>query len=252
MTITGFLDQTIAFECSGPLEARSASASPGEKAYQVFIPRSYSPEREWPLILFLHGAGESGSDGLLQTEFQMGSAIRRHSDLFESVVVFPQQGRSNHWTQADLQMAMACVKQTCQRWRIDRRRLMLCGVSSGATGVWSLAAREPQRFAALLVVGGMVGPSPSIPESDWVVPPVEAQPYAWLAARLRHLPIWIHHGDADPLVSVQDARLIVAALRTAGAVVRYSEWPGFGHNVWDGAFYSEEVLRWLLSQGAGQ
>lgn len=218
----------------------------------MFIPRAYSPEREWPLILFLHGAGESGSDGLLQTEFQMGSAIRRHADLFEAVVVFPQQGRSNYWAQEDLQMAMACVEQTCQRWRIDRRRLMLCGVSSGATGVWSLAAREPLSFAALLVVGGMVGPSPAIPARDAVVPPVEAHPYAWLAARLRHLPIWIHHGDADPLVSVQDARFMVAALRLAGAAVRYSEWPGFGHNVWDGAFYSEEVLRWLLRSGAGQ
>lgn len=239
MTSTGFLDQTIS---SGGLDRHEIHP------YQVYVPRSYSPEREWPLVLFLHGAGEGGEDGLLPTEFQLGSAIRRHADLFEAVVVFPQQRPASHWSRADLNLALACLEQTCRTWRIDRHRLLLCGVSSGATAAWRLAAREPQRFAGLLIVGGLVGPSPAIPAEDAVVPSNVGDPHRWLAQQLRHLPIWIHHGDADPLFPVQDARRTAAALRAEGAPMRYSELPGFGHNVWDVAFYSEAVVRWLLNQ----
>jgi len=214
----------------------------------VYVPRGYTPAWEWPLLLFLHGAGEGGHDGLLPTEFQLGSAIRRHSDLFDAIAVFPQQRPASYWSQADLSQAMACLEQTCRTWRIDRQRLLLCGVSSGATGAWSLAVREPNRFAGLLIVGGMVGPSPAIPAHEAVVPIEEGDPHLWLARRLRRLPIWIHHGDVDPVFPVEDARRTAVALRAEGATLRYSELPGFGHNVWDVAFYSEEVLRWLLSQ----
>ncbi len=108
--------------------------------------------------------------------------------------------------------------------------------------------REPDRFAGLLIVGGLVGPSPAVPASEAVVSADVGDPHRWLAGRLRRLPIWIHHGDGDPLCPVQDARRTAAALRAEGAAMRYSELPGFGHNVWDVAFYSEDVLRWLLNQ----
>lgn len=217
-------------------------------SFQVYVPRGYHPEKQWPLILFLHGAGEGGEDGLLPTEFQLGSAIRRHADLFESIAVFPQQRPSPYWNVADLDLAMRCLEQTCCSWSIDRGRLLLCGVSSGAIGAWSLAARKPDCFAALLIVSGMVGPTPAIPPDQAVAPAGVPDPHRWLAERLGPTPVWIHHGDADPLLPVQDARRVAAALRQAGTPVRYSELPGFGHNVWDVAFYSEEVIRWLLSQ----
>ncbi len=239
MMTTGFLNQTIA-----GVDLDDPDASP----YQVFVPRCYNPERQWPLVLFLHGAGEGGDDGLLPTEFQLGSAIRRHADLFKAMAVFPQQRPASYWSQADLALSLACLEQTCRTWRIDRQRLLLCGVSSGATAAWSLAARKPQLFAGLLIVGGMVGPSPAVPASEAVVPAEAGDPHRWLAQQLRQLPIWIHHGDADPLFPVQDARRTVAALKAAGAAMRYSELPGFGHNVWDVAFYSEAVLHWLLNQ----
>ena len=140
----------------------------------------------------------------------------------------------------------ACIGALVDRY--DRRRLLLCGVSSGATGAWNLAVREPSRFAGLLIVGGLVGPSPAVPASEAVVSTEVEDPHRWLAQRLRQLPIWIHHGDGDPLFPVHDARRTAAALRAEGAAMRYSELPGFGHNVWDVAFYSEEVLRWLLKQ----
>ena len=104
----------------------------GGRPYQVYVPRQYSPDRRWPVVLFLHGAGEGGGGGLLQTEFQLGSAIRRHSDLFESLAVFPQQHPCSGWGGEDLSMALACLEQTCRDYSIDHARQSLCGVSSGA------------------------------------------------------------------------------------------------------------------------
>jgi predicted peptidase len=234
METTGFLDRSL---------------EGGGRPYQLYVPPGYSAQRRWPLILFLHGTGEGGHDGLLQTEFQLGSAIRRHRDLLEALVVFPQQEPSCYWQAQDLQMALDCVQQSCRDYCVDTSRISLCGVSSGAIGAWALAIRQPQRFARLLIVGGLVGPAPFVPADGAVVPAAQADPHQWLARQLQHLPIWIHHGDADPLYDVRDARRTVACLRALGAQVRYSEVPGFGHNVWDLAFYSETVLRWLLSPG---
>jgi predicted peptidase len=239
MTTTGFLDRSVC--------ADEAGAAGAPRAYQVYVPRHYTPDRSWPLILFLHGAGEGGEDGLLQTEFQLGSAIRRHADLVPAIAVFPQQSPAGHWSGTDLGLALKSVELTCQDYRIDPRRLSLCGVSSGAIGAWALARHNPHRFARLLIVAGMVGPVSGIPPNSAVVPEHAADPHQWLAEQLSHLPIWIHHGDSDPLYPVEDARRIVANLRALGAPVRYSEFPGFGHNVWDGAFYSEAVLRWLVA-----
>lgn len=227
---TGFLDRCC-----------ETSGSP----YQIFVPRHYTPEHRWPLTLFLHGAGEGGADGLLQTEFQLGSAIRRHGDLIESIVVFPQQKPSRCWNGADQELALRCISQTCRDYPIDLQRLSLCGVSSGAIGAWSLAARKPQRFARLLIVAGLVRPAAFVNSSGAVTPPGLHDPHEWLAKRLQHMPIWIHHGDCDPLHPVSDARRIALCLRQHNALVRYTELPGFGHNVWDAAFYSEAVLRWL-------
>ncbi len=218
----------------------------GVRPHQLYVPRNYSADRRWPLILFLHGAGEGGEDGLLPTEFQLGSAIRRHPEVFPALVLFPQQAPNDYWRQRDLTMARVCLEQVCDDYSIDPGRISLCGVSSGATGAWALASRHPELFQALLIVGGLVAPNPAHPASEAVVPMGVADPHAWLAERLRRLPVWIHHGDGDPLCPVEDARCIATCLKRQGAAVRYSELPGFGHNVWDVAFYSAAVARWLL------
>jgi predicted peptidase len=218
----------------------------GARPYQLYVPRQYTPDRRWPVVLFLHGAGEGGEDGLLQTEFQLGSAIRRHSALFECLAVFPQQSPSRYWRADDLSMAMDCLELTCNEYPVDPDRVTLCGVSSGAIGAWALAARFPRRFSRLLIVSGLVGPTAFVPADGAVAPATERDPHLWLSTRLRSLPIWIHHGDADPLYPVEDARRTVGCLRDLQSPVRYSELPGFGHNVWDTAFYSESVIRWLL------
>jgi predicted peptidase len=116
----------------------------------------------------------------------------------------------------------------------------------GGAGTWYIAYRNPSRFAALLAICGRVRPSAAT--TDAVVPDAEGEPFAALAARIKHLPIWVVHGDADNTVPVDESRGIVAALTALNVPVKYSELPGVGHNSWDNAYRDPEVTAWLFAQ----
>ena len=85
---------------------RSLLDGQDQRLYQVYVPSDYTPEKRWPVILFLHGAGEGGRDALLPTEYQLGSAIRRNAARYPGIVVFPQVGRTRAWASADVQFAL--------------------------------------------------------------------------------------------------------------------------------------------------
>ena len=146
---TGFLDRSV------HLGARV-------HRYQLFRPRGVRPERGWPVILFLHGAGERGHDGLLPTQVGLGSAIRRNAERFPCLVIFPQIAGGSGWSQPDAaELAMACLQETGRDETVDWRRIYLTGISMGGTGVWYLGARYPGTFAALApVCGGSTIPPP--------------------------------------------------------------------------------------------
>lgn len=226
---------------------------PEGRLYTVFVPNDYDPEIAWPVTLFLHGAGEGGTDGLLPTEYQLGSAIRRSAEAFPGLVVFPQCRAPQYvWSSSDVAYAMSVLAQVVTDFTIDPHRMYLTGVSTGAKACWHALYRHPTAFAAALVVAGVVRPRLAsgslVPDPDPVVPEAHADPAAELAASLRDTPVWIFHGTDDPVFPVSDARKVVAALESVGAPVRYSEFEGFGHDVWDIAFYSPEVIAWLYDQ----
>jgi predicted peptidase len=116
----------------------------------------------------------------------------------------------------------------------------------GGSGTWYLAYRNPNRFAALLVVCGRIQPSATT--TDPVVPTADGEPFKTLAARVKHLPIWVNHGDADPTVPVAEARGITDALKALNVPVHYTEYPGVGHNSWDVTYRSPEIAEWLFAQ----
>lgn len=105
--------------------------------------------------------------------------------------------------------------------------------------------RHPSRFAALLVVCGRVQTTRN---REPIVPVADGDPFDALAARLRNVPLQIFHGDADAQVPVEESRRAIAALRKAGSTAIYTELPGVGHNAWDTAYRSADVVEWLLSQ----
>ena len=140
--------------------------------YQVYIPPSYTSSQRWPVILFLHGGGERGDDGLLQTQVGRGAALRKNPARFPAIVVFPQVPPDSFWAGTPARAAMAALDRTVEEFQTDSDRIYLTGLSIGGNGTWYLAYRHPTRFAALMPICAWI-----VPEKEWnvtaeaVVPP---------------------------------------------------------------------------------
>jgi predicted peptidase len=178
-------------------------------------------------VVFLHGAGERGEDGLLPTAVGIGRAIRRHPERFPCLVAFPQCPRESDWTAAGelLDVVLAAV---AQEYRVDPDRIHLTGLSLGGIGTWVHGARRAGTFASLMPICGRGR------EAD--------------GAALARVPIWAFHGGADPVLPPDGSRRMVAAVRGAGGEVRYTEYEGVGHNCWDRAYGDREAIAWLLGR----
>ena len=217
--------------------------------YQVFVPAAYTPAQRWPVILFLHGAGERGDDGLKQTQVGLGAALRLNPARFPAIIVFPQAPPESLWVGVPAQAAMAALEETSREFQTDSDRVYLTGLSMGGNGAWYLAYRYPSRFAALVPICGFVTPfGPWGRQFTPVVPPDSGPPFDALARQVRRVPTWIVHGEVDDVVPTEQSRQAAAALKAAGAAVQYVEVPGTGHNSWDAAYGSPVLVRWLFAQ----
>lgn len=217
-------------ETTGFVNRVHQDAEGGAHKYAVFVPQGYTRDKEWPCIVFLHGAGERGDDGALQTKVGLAPAIRQREKTFPFLAVFPQCKSGGRWLadSPDGQRAMAMLGEVQKEFRVDASRVHLTGLSLGGMGTWSLGMKYPERWAALVPVCG---------RGD-----------AAQVDRIKNLPIWCFHGDADRAVSVEGSRAMIQALQTAGAKPRYTEYPGVGHNSWDAAYGTDELYTWLLEQ----
>ena len=233
---TGFLDRSVTV---------------GGKAYryEVYVPADYASKPSWPAILFLHGAGERGDDGLLQTNVGLPPAIRQNSSRYPAIVVIPQVPRDSQWVGTPADMAVAALQQTMREFHVDATRVYLTGLSMGGHGTWYVAYRHPELFAAIVPICGWVRDFPQFRGSAPVVPDADsASVMTKLAGRLGKVPIWIFHGEVDQVVNVNGSREPAAALKAAGANVQYTELLGLNHNAWDAAYGSDEFVRWLFAQ----
>jgi predicted peptidase len=232
---TGFLDRTITV---------------GGRAYryEVYVPADYATKSNWPAILFLHGAGERGDDGLFQTQVGLAPAIRQNASRYPAIVVMPQVPRDSQWVGAPGDMAVAALQQTMREFRVDPSRVYVTGLSMGGHGTWYVAYRHPELFAAIVPICGWVRDFPQFRGSVPVVAGDSASIMPSLVQRLGKVPIWIFHGEIDPAVNVSGSREPAAALKAASANVRYTEFLGMGHNVWDAVYGSDEFTRWLFAQ----
>jgi len=237
-TETGFLDRTVS---AGGITYR----------YQVFVPANFDPHKKWPVILFLHGAGERGDNGLLQTDVGLGHAIRNSPADLPFVVVMPQCRTDRHWMDPEMQaQALAALDASIKEFNGDRDRVYLTGISMGGYGTWDLAAKYPGKFAALIpICGGILGPErfPQLHVSLADDPKI-TDPYAETARRIGKTPVWIFHGMEDDTVPVEESRKMARALEAASGNVRYTEYPGVSHNSWDRAYAEPGLVSWLLQQ----
>ena len=213
--------------------------------YRIFVPESCTPRNPCGLLLFLHGAGERGSGNQAQLK---NDALAWTAPPVQAghptIVVYPQcpdemQWVDAPWTDGSYLLAktpiskpmvavMKLLASLQQELPVDANRLLVTGLSMGGYGTFDIVARNPDMFAGALPLCGGGDPSQ--------------------APALRHLPIWIFHGDSDPAVPVRGSRQMVRALRDAGGTPNYTEVAGGGHNMWNVAYQDLKVLRWLLAQ----
>ncbi len=202
----------------------------GSKApYVVFVPHGYDGSKAYPVILFLHGAGETKGGPKQPVEVGIGPAIKRDEKAFGFITVIPQsEKRTWRADSDDGKRALAILDEVTKGYKTDPDRVYLTGLSMGGFGTWSLAGMHPERWAAIApICGGGKAES---------------------AAKMKHLPAWVFHGDQDTAVKVELSRTMVAALKEAGGSPKYTEYPGVGHNSWDMAYAEREFFPWLAAQ----
>ena len=215
--------------------------------YQVYVPANYGSRTDWPVILALHGAGERGSDGMLQTTVGLAPSVRKDPARYPAIIVFPQVPTDSAWAGAPADAAMVALRQTMSEYRTDADRVYLTGLSMGGRGSWYVAYRNPGVFAAVAPICGWITPTPRFSVLP-VVPTDSGPPFAALARQLRDVPIWIFHLEMDRVVPVIGSREPATAFKAAGSKARYTEYLGTDHNSWDATYASKEFTDWLFAQ----
>jgi predicted peptidase len=192
--------------------------------YLLFLPEGYEKaDKSWPLVLLLHGSGESGND-LAKVKIHGPPKIVETKKDFPFIVVSPQSpGRG--WDPAALNALLDDVEAN---YRLDKERVYLTGLSMGGFGTWALAAFAPNRFAALVPICGGGNPAD--------------------APRLKHIPVWVFHGAKDRAVPLARSEAMVNALKEAGGHVKFTVYPEAGHDSWTAAYDDPQLWAWLAQQ----
>jgi predicted peptidase len=231
---TGFLDRT--------LKLKGAT-----QRYQVYVPFGWTKSQRLPVILFLHGAGERGDNGLAQTQVGLGGSLRFRPERWPAIVVMPQCPKESWWSAPQaMELALAALDAALKEFKGDRERVYLTGLSMGGYGTFAIGSKHAARFAALVpICGGVRLPRRAgRPEQ----PDTGVDLYSETAKGIGATPIWIFHGAADPTVPVTESRKMTEAIKAAGGNPKYTEYPGVGHNSWDKAYAEEELPKWLFAQ----
>lgn len=201
-----------------------------ELDYLLYLPEGYEEQDRWPLMVFLHGAGERGENV---------NDVRRHGPprLIDQgrklpfIVVSPQCPRGRWWPLLEREV-MALVDEMTEQYKVDTSRVYLTGLSMGGYGTWSIGCSFADRFAAVLPICG------------------GGQPY--LAGALKDTPVWAFHGDADPVVPLSESQKMVDAVKRAGGNAKLTVYPGVEHDSWTRTYNNSEIYDWLLSHRKAQ
>jgi predicted peptidase len=191
--------------------------------YLLFLPEGYEQgDKKWPLILFLHGSGESGDD-LSKVKIHGPPKMIESKSDFPFIVVSPQSRRRG-WNPDALK---ALLDEVLADYRVDRDRVYLTGLSMGGSGTWTLASTYPEYFAAIAPICGGGDPAD--------------------AKTLKDLPIWVIHGAKDEAVPLRRSEEMVNALKDLGADVKFTVYPEAGHDSWTESYNNPELYQWMLS-----
>jgi len=222
----------LAQDSQADFEQRVITDDTGNHSYTVFVPESYSADKKWPVVLFLHGAGERGNDGKRQLTIGLAPAIKKRQSSFPFIAVFPQcEDTSARYLAGwladspDAKRALKILNQVENDYSIDTSRRILTGWSMGGYGTWSIAAATPSKWQAILPLAGGG---------------------ADLAGKLVDVPVWAFHGSEDAAIRPSQSRRTIAALRSAGAEPRYTEISGGKHDITHIVYDTDAVIQWML------
>ena len=206
----------------------------GPLPYLLYKPETSTtadPASKLPLVLFLHGAGERGSDLEKVTTQGLPTVLGAHAPFPEPALVVAPQCPAESWWTLELGALETLLDEVQAQHPVDTNRVYLTGLSMGGYGSWHLALKSPERFAALTpVCGGGISP---------------------LAHRLTALPTWVFHGADDRVVPLSASENMVEAVRNAGGQVKFTVYPDTGHDSWTRAYSEPELYTWLFAQRRG-
>jgi predicted peptidase len=202
--------------------------------YLLYLPADYGKEQDkkWPLILFLHGAGERGDDVnkvKLHGPPKLVEGSGGDSPARKFIVVSPQCAPNKWW---DPREVITLLDEVSQKYAVDPDRVYLTGLSMGGFGTWETSARNPERFAAIAPICG---------GGD-----------ARRVRTLKDMPTWVFHGDKDPVVPVQRSIEMVDALKQTGNDVKFTRYPDADHDSWTVTYNNPELYEWFLKHKRGE
>jgi predicted peptidase len=211
-----------------PKTYKNADAG-NELPYRIMLPDGYEVDetKAYPLILFLHGAGERGNDNAKQLKHGAGEfASETNRNKYPAIVLAPQCPSGSFWGRFNGDL-FGLLNSVLKEYRVDSSRIYVTGLSMGGFGTWSLIAEKPELFAAAAPIcgGGDLNK----------------------AEKMTKIPIWAFHGDADTVVKPELSRNMIKAIEKAGGKPKYTEYPGVGHDSWSQTYSNPEFIEWLFS-----
>ena len=191
--------------------------------YLIYFPKDYSnTNKKWPLILFLHGSGERGTDIKIVKRNGPPKLVSEGKD-FPFIIVSPQCPDKIYW---DNKILISLLNDIIAKYNVDEKRIYLTGLSSGGIGTWALAIEYPDKFAA-------IAPISASGEPDDV-------------CALKNVPVWVFHGEKDDVIPIKEDSDMVNALKECGGDVKFTIYPNEGHGVWTKAYADPELYDWFL------
>jgi len=192
--------------------------------YLLYLPEKSEQKENWPLVLFLHGAGERGSD-LNRVKKHGPPKLVADGKQFPFILVSPQCPGGEWWKPKQLLQLLSEVEEN---HKVDKNRIYVTGLSMGGYGTWDLVASDPARFAAIAPVCGGGNPD-------------SAKAFA-------KVPTWVFHGAKDRVVPLMASQRMVDAMKAAGGDPKLTIYPDAGHNSWTSAYADPQFYNWLLKQ----
>jgi len=234
---------------AGTFVSRTITVDGFAYPYQVFIPKAYNSSLKWPVVLYIHGSNEQGTDGQKMMTTGFALVVKAQQQTWNTIAVFPQIPRKEGYDRAPLiAISMGALDWATRTYSTDPSRIYLTGTSSGGALGFELAYQFPERFAAFAPMAGIVCDKCILGDTTAAV--TMGASHALVAQKLKALPVWMFQGGADEHHPPSSSRLSATNYAAAGWTnFKYTELPGESHSgAWTKAYAMPEFYTWLFAQ----